>query len=224
MPNKTVLDEDFAASRGRSFGWAVQRRRKALRLTASELSRRTGELGYPITRSTIAKIESNLRLGKIDLAEVLVLAAALDVPPVLLIFPGFATDADTAVIPGYWATDDDAVRWMSGQSPLPQQRDIDTGGPTGAPNPPNYGVELIQTQVLLDEALDQRASLLHHQLNAEMDKGDDAHNIDLMLEKNSHRILVLQAQKQNAVRRLWGFGSDFQDEETSEAGDTETDE
>ena len=218
MQNKIGEETDFATSRGYWFGWAVSRRRKAVGLTASELARRTVELDYPITRSTIAKIESNLRSGKMDVAEVLVLAAALDVPPMLLIFPQYATDADTLVLPDYRATEDEAVRWMSGQSPLPQQRNMDTEEPIGVPNQPNSGVELIQTQALLEEALDQRASLLHHERNVKVHGGDDD-SINLLLEKNSHRIAMLRIKKQNAISRLWGFGSDFQDEETSGEGD-----
>lgn len=69
------------------IGTAIGERRRARGMSAVQLSARTAEFGYPITRGTIAKIESNSRGGKLDLAEIMVLAAALDVPPILLIFP-----------------------------------------------------------------------------------------------------------------------------------------
>lgn len=47
------------------------------------------EQGYPITRATIAKIESNSRNSKVDVAEVLTLAAALEVSPRDLMFHGY---------------------------------------------------------------------------------------------------------------------------------------
>ena len=57
-------------------------------MTAQQLAERTKELGYPVTRVAISKIESNSRAGKVDVAELLVLGAALGVPPVTLIFGG----------------------------------------------------------------------------------------------------------------------------------------
>jgi hypothetical protein len=86
-----------------------------------ELARRTAELGYPISRGATAKIESEVRSGKIDVAEVLVLAAALDIPPVLLLFPQFSTDGGAVVVPGVMASEDEAVRWMSGQVSFPHR-------------------------------------------------------------------------------------------------------
>jgi transcriptional regulator with XRE-family HTH domain len=68
-------------------GAAVRARRLEQGMSAVQLSKRTAELGYPITRGTIAKIESNSRNGKLDLTEVMALAAALEVPPILLVYP-----------------------------------------------------------------------------------------------------------------------------------------
>lgn len=78
----------WAHERAEAFGNAVQFWRKRLGLTAVDLSNRTKEVGYPITRATIAKIESNSRNSKVDLAEITALSAALQVAPVDLIFPG----------------------------------------------------------------------------------------------------------------------------------------
>lgn len=78
----------WAYERAEAFGNAVQFWRKKLGLTAVDLANRTKEVGYPITRATIAKIESNSRNSKVDLAEISALAAALRVAPVDLIFPG----------------------------------------------------------------------------------------------------------------------------------------
>jgi transcriptional regulator with XRE-family HTH domain len=64
---------------------AVHVRRKALNLTAQQLAERTKNLGYPITRVAISKIEGNMRTGKIDVADLLVLAAALDLPTISLL-------------------------------------------------------------------------------------------------------------------------------------------
>ena len=76
----------------------VRHWRKQRGMTAAELADRTEQLGYLIPRSVIANLE-NHRRNTITIAEVLVLAAALDVPPVLLIAPvGRRREAE--VLPG----------------------------------------------------------------------------------------------------------------------------
>lgn len=90
-PKKTRGDQaakEWASQLAKQFGQAVKFWREKMELTAVELSNRTREIGYPITRATIAKIESNSRNSKVDVAEVLTLATALHVAPIDLIFPG----------------------------------------------------------------------------------------------------------------------------------------
>ncbi|MDN8627138.1 helix-turn-helix domain-containing protein [Corynebacterium ureicelerivorans] len=90
-PKKTRGDQaakEWASQLAEQFGQAVKFWREKMELTAVELSNRTREIGYPITRATIAKIESNSRNSKVDVAEVLTLATALHVAPIDLIFPG----------------------------------------------------------------------------------------------------------------------------------------
>jgi transcriptional regulator with XRE-family HTH domain len=185
----------------------VSWRRRALNLTASELSRRTAELGYPVTRGAIAKIESNLRAGKIDVAEVLVLAAALDIPPVLLLFPQLSTDGGSPVLPGRTTKDDEAVRWMSGQVSFPQTYDVSAAHSEGKPHPPNEGVNLITAASLLEQALDTRMSLISHFEKAQGDSADAA-AARRMLEKNSEQIEAARKQIRDAREALWGMRPD----------------
>ena len=100
-------------------GAAVKARRTALKMTAQQLAERTKELGYPVTRVAISKIESNSRAGKVDVAELLVLGAALGVPPVTLIFGG-PPDDTVELLPDLtvpfvsalaWFTGDDSLEW-----------------------------------------------------------------------------------------------------------------
>jgi transcriptional regulator with XRE-family HTH domain len=67
-------------------------------ITAAQLADRTAQLGYQIPRSIIANLE-NRRRNTIAIAEVLVLAAALDVPPVLLIAP-VGRRREVEILPG----------------------------------------------------------------------------------------------------------------------------
>ena len=95
-------------------GRAVQKRRKAQGWTGVELAERTAELGYPITRVAISKIERNSREGKLDVAELLVLAEALGIAPVLLLAPDFP-DGEVETRPGHSVDSRQAVRWFSGR-------------------------------------------------------------------------------------------------------------
>ena len=99
-------------------GAAVLARRKVLGLTAVQLAERTRALGYPITRVAITKIENNARAGKLDVSELLVLGKALEIPPALLLFPGYP-DGKVKLLPGFEAASDEAVRWVSGAAVWP---------------------------------------------------------------------------------------------------------
>ena len=67
-------------------------------MSVQKLADRTAELGMPIPRSVLANLESGRR-DTVSVAEVLVLAAALDVAPVELICPvGF--DKQMGMLPG----------------------------------------------------------------------------------------------------------------------------
>jgi transcriptional regulator with XRE-family HTH domain len=125
MPNIQESVKEWQLGMAGRFGAAVKAARKSLGLTAQQLSARTAESGYPITRVTISKIESNSRSGKVDVAEVLALAKALGVPPVMLLF-GDLPDGDVAVLPESRIPTLDALRWFSG--------DIVEGDSKTAPN------------------------------------------------------------------------------------------
>jgi transcriptional regulator with XRE-family HTH domain len=66
----------------------VRHYRETQGLRQEDLAERCTELGWPMNRVTIAKIETGKkRAANAPLSEVLVLAAALDVPPPLLFLP-----------------------------------------------------------------------------------------------------------------------------------------
>lgn len=100
-------------------GRAVQDRRKWLGWTALDLSQRTDALGYPVSRAAVAKIESNSRAGKLDLGELLVLAAALNTSPVALVYPGPDYGQRIEALPDMWASEIDAAEWFSAMAVLP---------------------------------------------------------------------------------------------------------
>lgn len=204
MPSINRDAKTFETNRAHWFAFAVKQRRKALRLTAAELSRRTADLGYPISRGAIAKIESEVRSGKIDVAEVLVLARALDVPPALLLFPAFATDGPEELLPGYFARGEDAVRWMAGEISYPQEYESLSMTLLGEPAPPNSGVNLVDAASLLAQALDTRTALVRYLQEVEGDP-EEVVNARQMLQRNAEQIAGLRRRRRDALMELWGM-------------------
>jgi hypothetical protein len=85
-------------------------------MSMQQLADRTAELGMPIPQSVLANLESGRR-DTVAVAEVLVLAAALDISPIELIFPvGF--DEQTEILPGREVDPLTAMRWFAGERVL----------------------------------------------------------------------------------------------------------
>jgi transcriptional regulator with XRE-family HTH domain len=181
------------------FGFAVKTRRTTLKLSASELARRTADLGYPISRSAIAKIESNSRSGKVDVAELLVLSAALDIPPVVLLFLIVPVGGPTEMLPGVGVLAEEAVRWMSGRVSFPRHLLADS---EDKPKPPNDGVKLVGAAMSLEEALEARIPLIN-----QLEKAPDPREVEVaqgMLRINDEQISALLEEMNDAQLALWG--------------------
>lgn len=80
------------------------------------LENRTEQLGLKVGRGAISRLENGKR-GSITVAELLVLAAALDVPPALLLFPQYP-DGVREVVPEVFARGVDASEWLAGRQEL----------------------------------------------------------------------------------------------------------
>jgi len=89
-------------------------------MSLADVSKRASELGAPLSLNGLSKIELGNR--GVDLDEVVALARALRVPPVLLILP-LGREAMVEVLPGTkiptWA----AVKWFTGEAPFPTKSD-----------------------------------------------------------------------------------------------------
>jgi transcriptional regulator with XRE-family HTH domain len=95
----------------------VRRYRRQRGLSAQQLADRCAELGMPIQRSVLANLE-NGRRPTVTVAELLVLAAALSVEPVLLVFP-VGHQAVSRFLPAKSATTWSAAQWFAGRAALP---------------------------------------------------------------------------------------------------------
>jgi transcriptional regulator with XRE-family HTH domain len=94
------------------IGSAVAEQRRRQRMSAHQLSERTRELGLHVHRVAIAKIESGHRKG-LDINELIVLAEALDVSPLSLLYPHLL-DVPVEYLPGQDMSNADAILRFSG--------------------------------------------------------------------------------------------------------------
>jgi hypothetical protein len=81
-------------------------------MSAQKLADRCSELGLSVPRAVIANLENGHR-DSVTVAELLVLAAALEVPPAELFFP-FGESLAAEFLPGGRAGLVDAARWLGG--------------------------------------------------------------------------------------------------------------
>lgn len=109
MEQSTEWAERLAAT----IAGEVFRYRRNQGMSAQALSDRTTELGMNIPRAVISNLENGRRTS-VSVAELLVLAAALDVPPAALAFPVGYTDT-TEALPDAHVPPFEAVRWLAGE-------------------------------------------------------------------------------------------------------------
>lgn len=113
-----VANEDpgdkWATELVRRVGLAVKKSRGGK--SAAWLSERTAELGYRISPTVIAKLDSGHRGNVLNVAELLVLAAALEVPPMVLLYPELP-GGEVELIPDRPASSWDAYLWATGAAP-----------------------------------------------------------------------------------------------------------
>lgn len=85
-------------------------------LSAAKVADRTLDIGFGISRSVVADLETG-RKKSIDVPELLVLAAALGVSPAQLVFPDLPR-GKVEVLPGLEQESHDALQWFSGEAGL----------------------------------------------------------------------------------------------------------
>ena len=132
-------------------GTEVRAIRTRLGLTAQQLSDKTEELGMPVSRSRIAAMEGGKRGGVVTVAELIVLARALGVPPLLLLYPGVPGEVIDALPHNPrestgtpWRTTSIlAARWFSGEEPLYEL----TTNPDGDPAYFCWGEDVEQNEI-----------------------------------------------------------------------------
>ena len=79
------------------------------------LADRTTKLGHPISRTAISNLEVK-RKRAVDVRELVVLARALGVPPLLLLYPAISA-GEVEVLPAHRTSSWSAAQWFAGRAP-----------------------------------------------------------------------------------------------------------
>jgi transcriptional regulator with XRE-family HTH domain len=132
------------------IGAAIRRTRDAQNISALKLAARTGELGYPIHRVAISKLESGER--DITVPELVILAAALNTVPLALLLPDTA-DPTVEILPSNEMTGAAAIGWFTGTT---------SATPAGVTRDPSATSRLALTMSLNE--VEERLALQRHSL------------------------------------------------------------
>jgi transcriptional regulator with XRE-family HTH domain len=113
------MDETASGSWPEEWTRRIGRTLAALRaergVSGRELSERCGTLGHPMPRNVIANLESG-RKTSVPVHELAVLAMALGVPPVRLLYD--LAGEDVEVLPDMTVSPWSALQWLTGELPL----------------------------------------------------------------------------------------------------------
>lgn len=107
-----------------TVGERVAQLRRAQGISREDLAALVSGLGWPMGPAAVTNLESGrrdketgLRRREITVDELLVLARALRVPPILLLYP-FGEIPRTEIAPGVFGTPWAGVKWFSGETDL----------------------------------------------------------------------------------------------------------
>ena len=102
---------------GEHLAGCLRRIRESRHVTYTELTKRLEQLRHPIPILGLRRIERGER--RVDVDDLVALARALHVPPVLLLFPVESADPVVELVPGVVAEPLEALAWFVGDGPPP---------------------------------------------------------------------------------------------------------
>ena len=179
-----MTQEEWATELAQAIAGEVRRHRLARKMSAQQLADRCAALGMEIPRSVLANLE-NGRRPTVSVAELLILAAALEVPPVTLIAP-LGQAPETQILPNRELTTWDAVLWMSGETRLPDDATDK------------------ETEWISDTDIDSPIPLYHEHdgLVSQLKATDRFFGDDLVLETTDGRVLERASYRNRAEVEL----------------------
>lgn len=188
-PEQTT-DKDFNFRVAERVGKQVARAREGVggrRMTAQALANRTAELGHALDRSVIAKLEKGFR-QTITIADLLVLARALDVPPVTLLFP--LDEPEVELLPGEQRGVWPSLLWLAGEAPYPEPT-AEYVEPQRWDPPPALGL-FRQHDQLVREALAAAGRAAENRMQATLSAGEDRAQLEAAADADAQLALSLR--------------------------------
>lgn len=192
-------DETWEKSVARAVGRRVAYFRNERGLTGGEVSSALSAIGVDLKRTALSNLEVGAR-STVGLAEIKALSWVLGVPPLALMAPiASEVEEEFEVLPGVRVAPWDAARWISGESPLPD--DVAEGDVL------RWAWELLEMYRMHDQAVErielaQRLSdravdnLVHVR-----DRGPDLEELDEVDEANK-RVRRAAVEMNNARAEL----------------------
>jgi transcriptional regulator with XRE-family HTH domain len=116
QPDALAVERDWSRRIATTVGAQVKRLREQRdsRMSAKQLADTCEQLGYRVEQQVIANMENGRRTS-VTIPDVMVLARALGVPPIELVFP-LGHDEQTEVLPGEVIDTWQAVTWFTAEN------------------------------------------------------------------------------------------------------------
>ena len=168
--------------------------------SARWLSDETAALGYRVSPTVIAKLDSGHRGSVLGVAELLVLAAALEIPPIALLFPDLP-DGEVWLLPETSTSSETAMRWFSGEA-LPGEVLTGTGSGDGAT--PHQGAQLVEAVRERIEARRRWGRLVQEAPAHDAKADPDARMTAKLFEREIHYAQQRINQLNSRIRDLGG--------------------
>jgi transcriptional regulator with XRE-family HTH domain len=193
-----------------AVGERVAHYRKLTGLSAQALADRCGALGYKIHRSIIAKLERGHR-QTVTLADWLILARALHVPPPLLLVPLGEPGRDRVeLLPGVEVDAWQTVKWLGGRQELLADHLIRPLEPTLPKGVPLFPLRLFEMQEQdISRWREERLGAEHWRARVDEESDEEQAAACLATAETHERYMRRLAEGVlDARRRLRGAGFD----------------
>lgn len=182
---------------------AVKARRLTLGLTAAELSDRT-KCGKQLSRAVISDLETG-RKRTLEVSEWLTLAVALEIPPPLLLFPGYP-DEPVEVMPGQEVSSRQAFDWITGISDFPSKTHSDVTVEIVGDGRSQPGIDLIAA---VRERQKNEEEIFFREINSKSDAPPEIMAMNVRIfHFMKDRLAKLPREIERARESLWGNSSD----------------
>jgi transcriptional regulator with XRE-family HTH domain len=197
-------DLDWNARIAKRIGEQVANAREGKggrKMTAQALADRCAELGHPLDRSVIAKLEKGIR-QTVTVADLLVLAEALGVPPISLLFP--LSEKEIEALPRAVRPTWSAAQWFTAEGPFPPE----PGTPQGTVRwePPDDYALFRDHEQRVAMCLQAAQRTYDVRVEATLATGDDRAALNAIADVESARAQEAQVEIRAIRRALRSFG------------------